>query len=404
MEFDHASRLTQRVKVLKPSITLAIAARAKKLKAEGVDILSFGAGEPDFDTPDNIKEAGIKAIKSGFTKYTEVGGIPELKKAIIEKFQRDQGLAYGPDQILVSCGAKHSLYNLAVSLFEAGDEVIIPAPYWVTFPEQVSYAGATPVIIPTKESNRFALEAADLRKAVTKKTKAVILNSPNNPTGEILPRETLAEVAEFAVENKIYVISDECYEKLLYEGAEHVSIATLGNAIKEQTIIVNAVSKTYSMTGWRIGYAAGPREIIKAMDTVQSQATSNPTSIAQKAAVEALAGPQEVVAERNKEFQKRRDHIVDGLNKIDGITCLKPSGAFYVFPNVSRLYGKKYKGKAIDGSISFSEFLLEAAKVAVVPGIGFGSDAHIRLSYPYSIDFISEGVKRIREAVSRLAK
>lgn len=402
MEFDHASKLTQRVRILKPSVTLAIASRAKKLKAEGVDILSFGAGEPDFDTPDNVKEAGIKAIKSGFTKYTEVGGIPELKKAVIEKFQRDQGLSYCPDQILISCGAKHSLYNIAVSLFEAGDEVIIPSPYWVTFPEQVSYAGAVPVIIPTKESNRFALEVDDLRKAVTKRTKAVILNSPNNPTGEILPLEKLAEIAEFAVENGIYVISDECYEKLLYGDAKHVSIATLGDDIKKQTIIVNAVSKAYSMTGWRIGYAAGPREIIKAMDTVQSQATSNPTSIAQKAAVEALTGPQGVVAERTMEFQRRRDHIVDGLNKIEGITCLKPSGAFYVFPNVSSLYGRKYKGKAIDNSISFSEFLLEAAKVAVVPGAGFGSDAHIRLSYPYSIEFISEGVKRIRDAVSKL--
>ena len=402
MGINHGEKLAQRVREMEPSVTLAIAAKANRLKADGVDILSFGAGEPDFDTLDNVKEAGIQAIRSGFTKYTDTAGIKDLKEAVVRKFQEDAGLGYAPDQVLISCGAKHSLYNIAVSLFEKGDEVVIPSPYWVTFPEQVRYAGAKPVIVETKESNGFSLEVDALRRVVTKNTKAIILNSPNNPTGEILSRETLAAIAEFAVEKGIYVISDECYEKLLYGGAEAVSIATLGEKIKEQTIIVNAVSKTYSMTGWRIGYAVGPREIIQAMGKVQSQSTSNPCSIAQKAAVEALRGPQGEVAARNGEFQKRRDHMVDRLNEVPGISCRRPAGAFYVFPNVSALYGKKYKGRPIAGSVAFSDFLLETAKVAVVPGSGFGSDAHVRLSYPYPLDFISEGVRRIREAVAEL--
>ncbi len=402
MEINHSKYLTNRVRILKPSVTLAITAKANKMKADGEDVLSFGAGEPDFDTPDNIKEAGIRAIRDGFTKYTDAGGTMEIKKTIAAKLQRDQGLDYQPDQIIVSCGAKHSLYNIAAVLFEEGDEVIIPAPYWVTYPEQVSYMGASPVIVKTKESNRFALEMEDLRKATTKNTKAIILNSPNNPTGEILPRETLAAIAEFATDNKFYIISDECYEKLIYGEAKHVSIASLEEKLKERIIIVNAVSKTYSMTGWRIGYAAGPREIIKAMGKVQSQSTSNPNSMAQKAAIEALNGPQDVVEGRTKEFEKRRNHMVACLNEIDGITCLKPSGAFYVFPNVSGFYGKKYNGKTIDNSVSFSDFLLDTAGVAVVPGAGFGSDLHVRMSYPYSTDFISEGTKRIKEAVSKL--
>lgn len=388
--------------MLKPSVTLAITAKAKRLKTEGEDILSFGAGEPDFDTPDNIKEAGVRAIRSGFTKYTDAGGTVELKRMVAAKLHRDQGVDYEPEQIAVSCGAKHSLYNIAATLFEQGDEVIIPAPYWVTYPEQVRLMGASPIIVETQESNRFALDVENLRRATTNNTKAIILNSPNNPTGEILNRKTLTAIAEFAVKNKIYVISDECYEKLIYRETEHVSIAGLGKEIKEQTIIVNAVSKTYSMTGWRIGYAAGPREIIKAMEKVQSQSTSNPNSMAQMAALEALNGPQNIVEERTGEFEKRRDHMVDCLNAIEGITCLKPSGAFYVFPNVSGLYGKKYNGKDIHDSISFSDFLLDAAGVAVVPGGAFGSDLHVRMSYPYPMDFISEGTKRIGEAVLKL--
>jgi len=402
MTIDHKKNLSRRVTAMAPSMTQAMVAEAKKLMAQGVDILSFGAGEPDFDTPENIKHAGIQAIRSGLTKYTEVSGTAALKQAVIRKFERDQSVTFKPDQVIVCCGAKHALFNLAVSLFDDGDEVLLPAPYWVSYPEQIRFAGARPVILETREENRFTLTMEDLERAVTDKTKAIILNSPNNPTGEILNQDILAEIADFAVQRGIYVISDECYEKLIYDSAEHVSIVSLGKEIRELTIVVNAVSKTYAMTGWRIGYAAGPAEIIRAMTKVQSQATSNPTSIAQQAAVEALDGPQDAVMAMRKEFERRRNHMVGLLNKVEGISCLRPEGSFYAFPNVSGVYGKKYKGSAIEDSLALADFLLDVARVAVVPGIGFGSDNHIRLSFPYSLDTISEGIRRMEDALGRL--
>jgi len=395
--------LSTRAKNISPSPTLAITARAKQLKAQGVDVVSFGAGEPDFDTPKNIKEAAIKAIKDGFTKYTPAGGIEELKDAVVEKLRRDNQLQYKRQEVVISCGAKHCLFNLAQVLFERGDEVIIPAPYWVTYPEQVKLAEATPVFLPTSESDEFQLSRSLLEKAVTPRTKAIILNSPSNPTGAIYRRRTLEEIAQLAVEKKIFVISDECYEALTYDGEEHVSIASLGKEIKELTIVVNACSKPYSMTGWRIGYAAGPREIIKAIDDLQSQSTSNPTSISQKAAVEALLGPQEAVKSMRAAFDQRRIYMLERLRALPGVSCVTPKGAFYAFPNFSCYYGRKWEKGTIEGSSDLASYLLEDALVAVVPGLDFGSDAHIRLSYATSMANIEKGLERIAASLSKLS-
>lgn len=395
--------LSARAKNISPSITLAITAKAKAMKAQGIDVVGFGAGEPDFDTPDNIKAAAIKAINNGFTKYTPASGTEDLKNAVVAKLKRDNGLIYDKSQVVVSCGAKHSLYNIAVVLFEKGDEVIIPAPYWVTYPEQVKLADATPVFVHTKEEEGFCLTRALLEKAATKKTKALILNSPCNPTGAVIPEKDLKEIADFAVKNNIYVISDECYEALTYNGVKHVSIASLGDKIKELTIVVNAVSKAYSMTGWRIGYTACSKEITKAMADLQSQCTSNPTSIAQKAAEEALLGDQSTVAVMRKAFEERRNFIVDRLNNMPGVFCFKPQGAFYVFPNFGKCIAKKYQGKGFKNATDFCAFLLEEAKVAAVPGGDFGSDVHMRLSYALSMDTIKKGLDRIEEAVKKLS-
>lgn len=395
--------LSARAKNIAPSITLAITAKAKAMRAQGIDVVGFGAGEPDFDTPDNIKAAAIKAINSGFTKYTAASGTDELKNAVVEKLKRDNGLIYDKSQVVVSCGAKHSLYNIAVVLFEKGDEVIIPAPYWVTYPEQVKLVDATPVIAHTKEEEGFCLTRSILEKAATKKTKAIILNSPCNPTGAVIPEKDLKEIADFAVKNNIFVISDECYEALTYNGLKHVSIASLGDKIKELTIVVNAVSKAYSMTGWRIGYTASTKEIAKAMADLQSQCTSNPTSIAQKAAEEALGGEQSTVAVMRKAFEERRNYMVDRLNNMPGVYCFKPQGAFYVFPNFSKCISKKYQGKGFSNATDFCAFLLEEAKVAAVPGGDFGSDVHMRLSYALAMDNIKKGLDRIEEAVKKLS-
>ncbi|MDD5348418.1 MAG: pyridoxal phosphate-dependent aminotransferase, partial [Candidatus Omnitrophica bacterium] len=327
--------IAKRATAIKPSPTLATAAKAKAMKAQGIDVVDFGVGEPDFDTPENVKEAGIKAIRSGFTKYTPAGGTDELKEAVIEKFKRDNDLAYEKSQVLISCGAKHSLYNIAEALFDPGDEVIIPAPYWVSYPDQALLNDAQPVIIETTEEEGFRLTAQKLEKAITGKTKALVLNSPSNPTGLAYDRKTLEEIAAVAVRHKIYVISDEIYEKLLYDGFKHFSIASLGREIKDLTIVVNGVSKSHAMTGWRIGYAAGPKDVLGAMANIQSQSTSNPTSISQKAAVEALRGPQDFIQIMNVEFDKRRKYMVDRLNKMKGMSCLMPVGAFYAFPRVS---------------------------------------------------------------------
>src|SRR5512139_1070972 len=363
--------IAKRAKAIKPSPTLAMAAKAKAMKAQGIDVVDFGVGEPDFDTPENVKEAAKRAIQAGFTKYTPAGGTDELKEAVVEKFRKDNGLSYDKSQVLISCGAKHSLYNIAEAVFDPGDEVIIPAPYWVSYPDQVLLNDATPVIVETTEQEGFRISAAKLEKAVTPKTKAIVLNSPSNPTGLAYDRKTLEAIAAVAVRHKVYVISDEIYEKLVYDGFTHHSIAALGQEIKDLTIVVNGVSKSHSMTGWRIGFAAGPKDVITAMANIQSQSTSNPASISQKAALEALRGPQDFIRTMNIEFDKRRKYMVDRLNRIQGMSCLMPVGAFYAFPRVSQLFGKSVKGRRIANSSDFAAYLLEEAKVALVSGDAF---------------------------------
>ncbi len=394
--------LADRLKTLAPSPTLAMQAKARAMRAQGIDVISFGAGEPDFDTPRRIKDAAIRALESGQTKYTEVCGVPELRAAVCQKLKRDNGLEYAPDEVTVSCGAKHTLYNIAMTLVNPGDEVLIPSPYWVSYPEQVRLLGGAPVPVQTPEATGFDLDPAALRKAVTARTKLIILDSPGNPTGAVFSSEALAEVARLAAERDLWVVSDECYEALTYEG-RHVSIASLGTDIKARTIVVNTCSKAYAMTGWRIGYAAGPKAIIKAMTDVQSQVTSSPTSIAQWAAVEALSGPQDEVAKMTGEFDRRRRVIVEGLNAIPGVTCVMPKGAFYAFPNVSDLFGKRAKGGVLRGSSDVCGFLLDEARIATVAGVDFGSDAHIRLSYATGLETIREGLARMDAAIRSLA-
>jgi len=396
------SVLSDRAKSLRPSPTLAINAKAKSMQAQGINVISFGAGEPDFDTPDNIKTAAKKAIDDGFTKYTPVGGIDDLKDAIIKKFQRDSGLSYKRSEIIVSCGGKHSFYNLAQAIFDRGDEVIIPAPYWVSYPPMVSLAGGSPVIVETTEKNEFKITPEDLKKVLTPKTKALIINSPSNPTGSAYAKKELERIAEIAISKNFLIISDEIYEKIVYDGFQFISIASLSQEMKKKTIIVHGVAKTYAMTGWRIGYTAGSEEVISAMNNIQSQSTSNPTSIAQKASVEALAGPQGEVGKMVSAFAQRRNYIVDRLNKMPGVSCYKPAGAFYVFPNFSSYYGKSYQGKKIENSTHLADFFLVAARVAVVPGVEFGADPFERLSYATSMEDIQEGLNRIEEALKKL--
>jgi aspartate aminotransferase len=397
------SVLSHRAKSLKPSPTLAINAKAKAMQAQGIQVISFGAGEPDFDTPQNIKEAAKKALDEGFTKYTPVGGIDDLKDAIINKFKKDSHLTYKRSEILVSCGGKHSFYNLAQAIFDQGDEVIIPAPYWVSYPPMVALAGGTPVIVETTEKNEFKITPEDLNKALTPRTKALIINSPSNPTGSAYSKKELERIAEIAISKSFFVISDEIYEKIVYDGFQFTSIASLSDEIKKKTIIVHGVAKTYAMTGWRIGYTAGSEEVISAMNNIQSQSTSNPTSIAQKASVEALAGPQDEVKKMVSAFAERRNYIVDRLNKMPGVSCYKPAGAFYVFPNFSSYYGKSYQGKKIENSTRLADFFLDVARVAVVPGVEFGADPFERLSYATSMEDIKEGTNRIEEALKKLS-
>ena len=397
--------LADRLRTLAPSSTLAVQAKAKELRAKGIDVISFGAGEPDFDTPQRIKDAAVQAMTRGQTKYTEVGGIPELRAAVCAKLKRDNGLDYTPAEVLVSCGAKHTLYNVATALLNPGDELLVPSPFWVSYPEQARLLGAVPVPVDTLESTGFDLDPERLRAAVTPRTKLVVLNSPNNPTGAVFSRAALEAVARLAVERGLWVVSDECYESLTFEG-RHVSVASLGPDIKARTIVVNTCSKAYAMTGWRIGYAAGPRELIRAMTDVQSQVTSNPASIAQWAAVEALSGPQDEVAKMAGEFDRRRRLIVGGLNALPGVSCVMPKGAFYAFANVSGLFGRTWvhdnTRTALKTSLDVTAFLLEAARVAVVPGADFGSDAHVRLSYATSDALISDGLARMKAAIATL--
>ncbi|OGL03357.1 MAG: aspartate aminotransferase [Candidatus Rokubacteria bacterium RIFCSPLOWO2_02_FULL_68_19] len=393
--------LADRIKALAPSPTLAIQAKAKAMRAQGIDVISFGAGEPDFDTPERVKEAAIRAMRQGHTKYTDASGIVELREAVCRKLKRDNGLDYEPADVLISVGAKHTLYNAVVALLNPGDEVLIPAPYWVSYPEQVKLVAGVPVAVPTEEADGFQVDPGRLAAAVTPRTRAVVINSPNNPTGAVFSPAALRAVGELAVKHDLLVISDECYEALTYEG-RHVSIASLGPEIKARTLVVNTCSKAYAMTGWRIGYAAGPRALIRAMGDVQSQVTSNPSSISQWAAVEALIGPQDEVAKMAGEFDQRRRVMVPALNAIPGVTCVTPGGAFYAFPNVAGLFGKRGQGKPLRGSADVTAFLLEVARVAVVPGLDFGSDSHIRLSYATGLATIQEGLSRMDKAVRSL--
>jgi len=394
--------LAQRLKTLAPSSTLAVQAKARELRARGIDVISFGAGEPDFDTPLRIKEAAVTALQRGHTKYTEVGGVPEVRAAVCAKFKRDQGLDYEPDDILVSCGAKHTLFNLMVAVLDPGDEVIVPSPFWVSYPEQIKLVGGVPVAVATEEASGFDLDGEAVRRAVTPRTKVIVINSPNNPTGAVFSRSALEAVARVAVERDLLVVSDECYEALTFEG-RHLSLASFGSEIKARTLVVNTCSKAYAMTGWRIGYAAGPRALIRAMTDVQSQVTSNPSSIAQYAAVEALNGPQDDVAKMAGEFDHRRRLIVAGLNALPHVRCVMPKGAFYAFANVSGLIGRRAPdGHTLAGSTDVTAFLLEQARVAVVPGVDFGSDAHVRLSYATRTDLIREGLARMDAAIRAL--
>ena len=389
--------LARRMSLISPSPTLAITAKANKMKAEGINVIGFGAGEPDFDTPANIKEAAKKAIDSGFTKYTPTSGTKELKEAVCRKFKTDNNLDYSPAEILVSCGAKHSIFNIIFALCDDGDEVIIPSPYWVSYPEMVRVAGGKPVFINTTQENNYKITPAQLEKAITPKTKILILNSPSNPTGMVYNEQELAAIAEILVRKNIYCISDEIYEKLVYDGQKHISIASFSENIKRLTIVVNGVSKSHAMTGWRIGYAAGPKEIIQAMSNLQDHSTSNPSSISQAASVEALTGPSDSFKVMFDAFLKRRNTMVDRLNAIKGFKCLKPQGAFYVFPDVSALYKNE-----IRGSMDFSHRLLERTGVATVPGEAFGNDRCVRFSYAASFDTIKDAVSRLNEGIPRL--
>jgi aspartate aminotransferase len=394
--------LSDRARSLKPSATLAITAKEKALRAQGLDIVGFGAGEPDFDTPNHIKKAAIDAIMDGYTKYTPAAGTDQLKDAIIAKFKRDNDLEYKRDEVIVTCGGKHALYNLFQAIFQHGDEVIVPSPFWVSYPPMVELAGATPVIVETREEEEYQLTVEMLKKHVTGRTKGIILNYPSNPSGSVYHLSNLEEIGKFAVENGIYLISDEIYDKIVYDGYTHTSIASLGQPIKEMTIITHAVSKTYSMTGWRIGFAAGKREIIQAMSNIQSQSTSNPTSISQYAALAALTGPQDFVGFMVTEFKKRRDFFVEGLNSIEGVTCFNPKGAFYVFPSFKGLLDRMYKGRRVTSIAQWTEILLEDFHVAVVPGGEFGAEGHLRLSFATSLETIKKGLERIKKAAQAL--
>jgi aspartate aminotransferase len=397
-------KFAQRIENIQPSMTLAISAKAQALKEQGIDVIGFGAGEPDFATPENIKQAAINAINNNETHYTLVGGTNALKDAIIEKFERDNGLSYQRNQIVVSCGAKHSFYNLAQVLWDEGDEVIVPAPYWVSYPDMVTLANATPVILNTDQSSEFKITPEQLQQAVTPKTRALVLNSPSNPTGSAYTKDELEVLAEVALKNKLLVISDEIYEKIVFDGFEHFSIASLSEEMKRSTVVINGASKCFAMTGWRIGYLTAEEAIAKAVTKLQGQSTSGPNSIAQAASVEALIGdktPGEI-DRMVVEFKKRRDYLMDRYAKINGVACNTPVGSFYSFPDFSGIYGKQWNGKTIKGSLDVAEFLIEEAKVALVPGIAFGADNNQRLSFATSMKNIQEGMDRIESAMKSL--
>ena len=399
---------SERILKVKPSPTLAVTAMAAQLKAKGIDVIGFGAGEPDFDTPEHIKDAAISAIKSGKTKYTPVGGVPELKKAITMKFKRDNSLEYSPDEVTVNCGGKHSFYNLMQIMLNDGDEVIIPAPYWVSYPDMALLAGGVPVFINTDDASGFKITPEQLKNAITPRTRAVVINSPSNPTGSAYTLDELKALAEVIEKTGIIPISDDIYETIIYDGFKFFNIANVSDEMKRRTIVLNGVSKTYAMTGWRIGYMAGNAEIIKKIETVQGQSTSNPATISQYAAIEAISGDQTVLAHMLIAFDRRRNFIVKELNSIPGFSCRMPEGAFYVFPNVDGVYKLPGWKKVIEKnpdkykSSSLCAYLMEEARTAVVPGIGFGDDNYFRISFATSDENIKEGMNRIRAAVEKL--
>ncbi len=387
------TRLSDRIKKINPSPTLAVTSKAKKLKGEGKDVVSFAAGEPDFDTPDPVKKAAIDAINGGFTKYTPTTGIDDLKAAVVEKFKRDNGLVYDPKQIIVSCGAKHSIFNIIFVLVNPGDDVLIPSPYWVSYPEMVHLAGAHPRFIKTSAKNSFKITVDDLEKHITAKTKVLIMNSPSNPTGCVYSRDELKRIADICVAKKIFVISDEIYEKIIFDGQEHVSIASFGKEIYDLTVTVNGLSKSHAMTGWRIGYAGAPRDIADAISNLQDHTTSNPTSIAQKAAVAALTMPDSFSSSMREEFQKRRDYIVKRISAMRLISYVLPRGAFYIYCDISRT--------RLD-SLTFAGRILDEMLVALIPGVAFGNDTCIRISFATSLNQIEKGMDRLEQFLNKL--
>ncbi|MGE5485533.1 MAG: pyridoxal phosphate-dependent aminotransferase [Ignavibacteriales bacterium] len=397
------SRLSKRAVGLSPSPTLALDAKTKEMQRQGIDVVNFGIGEPDFDTPSHIKDAAIEAIRKGFTKYTPAGGILELKEAICKKLADDNGLRYEPSQIVVSVGAKQAIYNAVQVLCDEGDEVVVPAPYWVSYTEIVKLAGGKPVELPAGEDAGFKMKAAQLEAAVTPRTKILMLNSPNNPSGAVLDERELTTIGDVCVKHGIYIISDEIYEKMVYGTNRHVSIARVNPAVKDLTVVVNGVSKAFAMTGWRIGYAAGPKDVIKAMGDLQSQVTSNPTSISQKASVAALLGPKETVDDMVREFGRRRDFVVKRLNSIPDVTCGEPGGAFYAFPNVSRFFGRRTaSGEVVADSAGLAGAILRDARVSVVPGSAFGMEGYVRVSYATSMGNLEKGLDRIEKYLATL--
>jgi len=393
-------QLARRVRRLKPSPTLALDARAKELRAQGADIINLGVGEPDFDTPPDVKEAGIAAITGGFTRYVQAAGIPELRQAVCEKLKRDNSLEYDPSEIVICSGAKHAIYNALMALCEEGDEVLIPRPYWVSYPAMVELTDATPVLVDTSPYG-FKLTREAFEAHVTPRTKALLLNSPNNPSGVVYTRRELEDIASVAVERGVVVISDEIYEKLVYEDGEHVSIASLGPEIKRLTVVINGVSKAYAMTGWRIGYAAAAGPLAKAMSALQSQSTTHAASISQKAAVRALGGPQDSVSSMVQKFEERRSYAFERLVALDGVELGRPMGAFYVFPRVESYIGKTIDGTRVDSSATLAELMLTRAGVAVVPGEAFGAPGYLRISYAASMEEIAGGIDRIEGLLSR---
>ena len=395
-------KLSQFTRQLKPSETLAISTKAKTLRAQGRNIIDFGLGEPDFATPDNIIRAAEHAMAEGFTKYTPPAGLPDLRRAIADKLKRENNLDYAPEEIIVSCGAKHALYNVAMVLLDAGDEVLIPGPYWVTYPTQVVLAGGTPVIIPTTAATDFKITGDVLRQYLTPKTRGIILNSPCNPTGAVYTPAELEDLASVLLDTDLFIITDEIYEHIIYDGLKQISIAALDPALKARSIVVNGFSKAYAMTGWRLGYCAGPREVIEMCDRLQSQSTSNATALVQVAGIEALTGPQESVGAMAQAFEQRRNFVVARLNAIPGITSNTPRGAFYIFPNIAALFGRRANGRPLNTAAEMADYLLEAAGVAVVPGDAFGDDRFMRISYASSMAELEDGLARIDKAIQQL--